>query len=438
MPKIVRYNGNLKAFASEQQANERTLFGQAAIANDLTSQITAQFLRGWGIVGPSDQPSLQDFNAAMYTNGQLIAYLHQMGIAEYNAAQEYFIGSITQAGGEIYISLTNGNVGNAPASSPAQWLAIGGATKANASTTITAGLGLLGGGDLSGNRTISAKFGTTAGTVMEGNDPRIAGAAQKSANLSDLTNAATARGNLGLGSAATKAVQSSATDTTDGALMAVGAFGIGALNAPFLVNLDQTITPNGLYYINTETLGNLPATYGMVLIENYPPIGNISQTVTVPGNLGGNTRYFRTYNVNTSTWNAWVDLYHSGNLPVTTFAKTLLDDANAAAARATLDVYSKAEANGIANGIAIGVGQTWQNVTGSRSFGTTYTNTTGRPIQIFVGGDLSGSTITIGGVSMAFQDYNGGAFLNHIIPAGQTYSVSIGGAGTDKVWAELR
>lgn len=123
MAKIVRYDGNLKAFASEQLTNERTLFGQVAIANDLTSQITSEFLRGWGIVGPSDQPSLQDFNAAMYTNGQLLAYLHQMGVAEYNAVQEYFVGSLAQTGGVLYMSLSNANIGNTPSSSPANWKA---------------------------------------------------------------------------------------------------------------------------------------------------------------------------------------------------------------------------------------------------------------------------------------------------------------------------
>lgn len=119
MSKIARYAGNLPAFGSNAQGLERTVFGGTAQADDLTSQITDAFRRGWGIVGPSENPSLEDFNAAFYTLSQLISYQHQMGVPEWDAQQEYYIGSACSYGGEIYLSLSDNNIGNKPPAS--QW-----------------------------------------------------------------------------------------------------------------------------------------------------------------------------------------------------------------------------------------------------------------------------------------------------------------------------
>lgn len=59
-------------------------------------------------------------------------------------------------------------------------------------------------------------IGTAAGTVMAGDDSRIAGAAQRSQNLADLGNAGTARSNLGLGGAAVLNVGTAAGTVTAG------------------------------------------------------------------------------------------------------------------------------------------------------------------------------------------------------------------------------
>lgn len=121
MAKIDRFNGNLVAPASAALGTERTLFGDVAQSDDITDQFTVDLLRGWGIVGPSDFPTLQDFNAMGFTLGQIHAYLHQMGVAEYNAAQEYHLGSIANVAGVLYVSLINTNVGNTPSPGSSQW-----------------------------------------------------------------------------------------------------------------------------------------------------------------------------------------------------------------------------------------------------------------------------------------------------------------------------
>jgi len=117
MSKIARYAGNLPAFASNAQGLERTVFGGTSQADDLTSQVTDAFRRGWGIVGPSENPSLEDFNAAFYTLSQLISYQHQMGVPEWDAAQEYYVGSLCIRNGDAYSSVASNNINSPPPSS---------------------------------------------------------------------------------------------------------------------------------------------------------------------------------------------------------------------------------------------------------------------------------------------------------------------------------
>ena len=85
----------------------------------------------------------------------------------------------------------------------------------------------------------------------------------------------------------------------------------------------------------------------------------------------------------------------------------------------------------------LGVGQIWQDLTASRSTSTTYTNSTGKPIQVAVTTNFSISYFYIDGNQVSVTgDGNNNITATHvfIIPNGSTYSFS----GSLKKWWELR
>lgn len=99
----------------------------------------------------------------------------------------------------------------------------------------------------------------------------------------------------------------------------------------------------------------------------------------------------------------------------------------------------------IAQSTDLGVGQTWQNLKSSRSNGVTYTNSTGKPIQVWlalydtVG---AGYSITIGSMIINISkdlSPNGYYPFNFIVPVGVSYKVQWAGADNLlEFWAELR
>lgn len=81
------------------------------------------------------------------------------------------------------------------------------------------------------------------------------------------------------------AVQSSATDTTAGRLLPVGAFGLGENGTPpLLTDLDDTTTPTGFWYTSAATTGAFPVTAGFasVVIEHVGA-GWVKQTLSYRG-----------------------------------------------------------------------------------------------------------------------------------------------------------
>lgn len=99
------------------------------------------------------------------------------------------------------------------------------------------------------------------------------------------------------------------------------------------------------------------------------------------------------------------------------------------------------------NAHVLGMGQTWQDVTESRRSGITYTNTTGRPIEVAVSYSETsnfdaGHTFNVNGVPVGksvitYGESNKTSFTSVIVPAGASYSVTEINGGL-YLWAELR
>lgn len=96
-------------------------------------------------------------------------------------------------------------------------------------------------------------------------------------------------------------------------------------------------------------------------------------------------------------------------------------------------------------------GENWNNVIGSRSFGTTYTNSYSYPIMLSICTSQSGSSgnhvlnITVNGAQVSSQTIyaagnTGNAISGIIVPPGQTYSADTTGSNATtnlSIWQEL-
>jgi len=83
----------------------------------------------------------------------------------------------------------------------------------------------------------------------------------------------------------------------------------------------------------------------------------------------------------------------------------------------------------------IGIGQTWQNLSASRAAATTYTNSSGRPITVFImGGSSASNSVIIGGLTT--QTFAAFVPVTFIVPNGDTYRIASVNSGV--FWLELR
>jgi hypothetical protein len=100
----------------------------------------------------------------------------------------------------------------------------------------------------------------------------------------------------------------------------------------------------------------------------------------------------------------------------------------------------------LATSVLGGVSQSWVNVTGSRSVGVTYTNSTGRPIQVSVIMQQASSTtptdaLFVNGGVVAKQTHvvvGDSQTLSAIVPNGSTYEILSNPDTIIEQWHELR
>ncbi|AMR57483.1 putative tail fiber protein [Pseudomonas phage vB_PsyM_KIL2] len=147
--------------------------------------------------------------------------------------------------------------------------------------------------------------GTTANTVVAGDDSRITGAMQRGNNLADLLNIGSARANLGLGTAAVQNITTTPTDTTGGRLLKVGDFGIGAISGISVPDANA-ISATGVYAIQNNTT-NLPSGVGAGgTIFNQIWDSNSSQQIL----MFGSKLWIRT---KATSWGNWQEVYTTSN-----------------------------------------------------------------------------------------------------------------------------
>lgn len=250
-------------------------------------------------------------------------------------------------------------------------------------------------------------------------------------------NSPDANGNVQLGTAANANIQTSTSDTTTGRALAVGAGGLLASNnlSSFSGSIND-ISASGWVWLSASAAGK-PAGTGSGLLFTQPAPSSATNSRFFFESKAGVTPalYWQQKNVTTGAWADWVRLLHSGE--VSAFIQTLFSAEDAEQAKAILEISDASP--------GLGYGQTWQDVTASRATGVTYTNSTGRPIQVSIKatqGSGGSGLIKVGGVNVgSLGALSGGDFMyaSFIVPDGQTYAYTItAGSQTIGLWSELR
>lgn len=120
-----------KIFAGEAPVDNTAVFGSMSTgAPNYTKdcaviQSLPAYGQGWSAAVEADKaPYMEESTGLFYLLTTQLAYLYQMGVAEYDASTEYALNSFCQVGGRWYKSLIDNNIGNEPSVEVTAWKAI--------------------------------------------------------------------------------------------------------------------------------------------------------------------------------------------------------------------------------------------------------------------------------------------------------------------------
>jgi hypothetical protein len=217
----------------------------------------------------------------------------------------------------------------------------------------------------------------------------------------------------------------------------------GTVNARTLAAAATLVVPSG------ATLGTVNAVASRLVLLALDNAGTIELAVV---NIAGGNNLDETTLISTTVMDAASD---SANVVYSTTARTnlpfrvvgIVESTQAAAGTwATApSLIQGAGGNALDTMQSLGFGQTYQNVTGSRALGTTYYNTTAKPIWVHCitsngGGGVAFTHFTVDGVQInTASTPNGGyALAAFIVRPGQAYSSNNSGGFSLVQWVELR
>lgn len=221
-----------------------------------------------------------------------------------------------------------------------------------------------------------------------------------------------ARNTLGLGTAATAPLQADVLDTTPGTAVRVGGFGWGSTAG---IGISATTVvgelPSGQYYDMSPLNEKLfPISSTNTLVMGAGGAGN-KALLSIKRGAGALRGFIGSHN-GPDDGTEFAELYHTGNISTASVAHA------ATAGSATTATTAQN---------ALGVGQTWQNLTASRALTTTYTNTTGRTIaiQIALNTPTGSKAADLFVSGQFFSGANGDdrVSFSAIVPPGDTYRV---------------